>query len=103
MLNAERRCAEPLIVPETNGEAECLSVDLDDLHNRRVVGRWLMSTCWHKVVEWRAVQRKVGAPIEFGAVCTVHLSPAPLAISPKPEVGFFEISKEQKLSNFPHR
>lgn len=91
-----------MVVPKANGESERFGVYFDHLDNRGAFGCWLMPACWHKMVERRAVQCKVGAPIEFRAVRAVHFSPASLAIGPEPKVRLFEVSKEQKLSDFPH-
>ena len=58
---------------------------------------------WNKVVERRAVQGKVCAPIKVWAVCSIHFAPASLAIGSQPKVWLLKIAEEEELSHFPQR
>ena len=97
------RIAPAVIVPKPDGESQSFNIDLNGLNDCYSIDSQLISASGHEMIERRASECEVGASIEFRAMCSVHFTPAPLAVGAKPKIGFIKIAEEKKLSDFPHR
>lgn len=90
-------------MPKPDGESESFNINLNGLNDCCAINSQLISASGHEMIERRASECEVGASIEFRAMCSVHFTPAPLAVGAKPKIGFIKIAEKKKLSDFPHR